>query len=70
MNIVIAGGGSVGVAIAQDLLDRHHSVTLVEQRPEIAERLRGQLPGVNVVTADACWKSRRFTKWAFARPTS
>jgi trk system potassium uptake protein TrkA len=54
MRVVIAGGGSVGTAIALDLIDRHHDVTLMEHLSETAEKLRGVLHGVNVVTADAC----------------
>lgn len=54
MRVVIAGGGSVGTAIALDLIDRHHDVTLLEQVSERAERLRSALPGVNVMAADAC----------------
>ena len=38
MKVVIAGGGSVGTAIALDLVDRHHDVTLLEQAPSTAER--------------------------------
>ncbi|HEV2426939.1 MAG TPA: NAD-binding protein [Acidimicrobiales bacterium] len=51
---MIAGGGSVGTAIALDMIDRHHDVTLFEQVTTTAEKLRGLLPGVNVVAADAC----------------
>ncbi|HEY7930831.1 MAG TPA: TrkA family potassium uptake protein [Acidimicrobiales bacterium] len=54
MKILIAGGGSVGTAIALDLLDRHHDVTLLEQVGATAEKLRTMLPGVNVLAADAC----------------
>ena len=54
MRVVVAGGGSVGTAIALDLVDRHHDVTLLEQVSERAERLRSALPGVNVMAADAC----------------
>ena len=54
MKVVIAGGGSVGTAIALDLIDRHHDVTLLEQVVTTAERLRQILPGVNVLAADAC----------------
>lgn len=54
MRVVIAGGGSVGTAIALDLIDRQHDVTLMEHITETAEKLRGALHGVNVVTADAC----------------
>jgi trk system potassium uptake protein TrkA len=51
---VIAGGGSVGTAIALDLADRHHDVTLLEQTSATAEKLKVMLPGVNVMAADAC----------------
>ncbi len=54
MRVVIAGGGSVGTAIALDLLDRHHQVTLLEQVTTVAERLKTLLLGVNVMAADAC----------------
>ncbi len=54
MKVVIAGGGSVGVAIAQDLVERHHTVTLLELRGDTAERLRKELHGINVITCDAC----------------
>ena len=54
MRVVVAGGGSVGTAIALDLIDRHHDVTLLEQRSEIADKLRSGLPGVTVLAADAC----------------
>jgi trk system potassium uptake protein len=54
VKIVIAGGGSVGTAIAQDLTDRHHDVTILEQRSDVSERLRKEHPSVNVVTCDAC----------------
>ena len=54
MRVLVAGGGSVGTAISLDLVDRHHDVTLMEQDAIVAEKLRGQLPSVEVVTADAC----------------
>ncbi len=54
MRVVIAGGGSVGTAIALDLVDRHHDVTLLERTVAVAERLKTILPGVNVMAADAC----------------
>jgi trk system potassium uptake protein TrkA len=52
--VVVAGGGSVGTAIATDLIDRHHDVILLEQVTATAERLKSLLPGVNVMAADAC----------------
>ena len=54
MRVVIAGGGSVGTAIALDLIDRHHDVTLLEHVSETAEKLKTLLPGVQVMAADAC----------------
>ena len=54
MRVVIAGGGSVGTSIALDLADRGHDITLLEQVTATAERLRTQLPGVQVIAADAC----------------
>ena len=54
MKVMIAGGGSVGVSIALDLVDRHHDVTLMEQVSTTAERLKSMLPAVNVVAGDAC----------------
>jgi len=51
---MVAGGGSVGTAIALDLVDRHHDVTLLEQTPSTADKLKAMLPGVNVMAADAC----------------
>lgn len=44
----------MGTAIALDLIDRHHDITVLEQVSETAERLRKVLPGVNVMAADAC----------------
>ncbi len=39
MKVVIAGGGSVGIAISLDLIDRHHDVTLMEQSNSVAEKI-------------------------------
>jgi trk system potassium uptake protein len=54
VKVIVGGGGSVGTAIALDLLDRNHDVTLMEQNVHTAERIRAQLPGVRVMAADAC----------------
>lgn len=51
---MIAGGGSVGTAIALDLVERHHDVLLLEHDADVAEKLRGLLHGVAVINADAC----------------
>ena len=45
MKVMIAGGGSVGVSIAFDLVDRHHDVTLLEQDTTTAEKSEGDAAG-------------------------
>ncbi len=53
MRVAIAGGGSVGTAIAADLFANGHEVLVFEQDPELVERLRPTL-GVTWIAADAC----------------
>lgn len=52
MKILIAGAGSVGRSIAQELISREHSVTLVDFDSR-AMRI-SQVPKANWVLADAC----------------
>ena len=40
MKVVIAGAGSVGVAITEDLDAKGYQVTLLERDQELAEKLR------------------------------
>jgi trk system potassium uptake protein TrkA len=54
MRVVIAGGGSVGSAIAIDLQRNGHSVQILEADGDRADALRTLLPGVEVVPCDAC----------------
>ncbi len=55
MFIVISGGGKIGSFLAQDLAGKGHGVVLIEQRPEIVERLARELPaGVLVIAGDGC----------------
>jgi trk system potassium uptake protein TrkA len=54
MRVVIAGGGSVGTAIAEDLQKNGHSVQVLETDADRVEVLRAALPGIEVVKCDAC----------------
>ena len=54
MKVAIAGGGSVGTAIARDLATNGHEVLVLEQDGELVERRRAEYQGVTWVTADAC----------------
>jgi len=53
MKVAIAGGGSVGTAIARELYANGHEVIVFEQDPELVERLRGTLD-IEWIAADAC----------------
>lgn len=53
MFAVIVGGGKVGSFIAETLQAKNHRVTVVEQRPEAAERLKKE-SSLNVVEGDGC----------------
>ena len=52
MYAIIIGAGRTGVGVARALAGRGAQVTLVEIRPEAAERARRALPGATVVVAD------------------
>jgi len=53
MKVAIAGAGSVGTAIATDLHNSGHDVLVLEQDPDLVERLRPTID-VTWVAADAC----------------
>jgi trk system potassium uptake protein TrkA len=54
MKVVVTGGGAVGRHLAQDLTERGHDVTLVEQRRDLAEKLGNWAPDTRIVYGDAC----------------
>lgn len=53
MRVAIAGGGSVGTAIAAELHRNGHDVLVIERDPDLVGRLRDELD-VTWVAADAC----------------
>ena len=53
MKVAIAGAGNVGTFIAADLHEAGHHVLLIEQDPDLVERLRPSLD-IEWVAADAC----------------
>jgi trk system potassium uptake protein TrkA len=55
MKVVVTGAGNVGRHLAEDLGERGHDVTLIEQNTAVATRAARELPdGVRVVLGDAC----------------
>lgn len=43
MKIVIAGGGDVGVKIAEKLIYENHDVTILEKDPQLIRTLQSKL---------------------------
>ncbi len=54
MRVVISGAGAVGRHLASDLASRGHSVTLIEQKPEVLEIAKEWAPDVELMLGDAC----------------
>ena len=54
MNIVIAGGGSVGRFIAEQLLGANHHVVVIDNDADVVSRHAGAIEGINWVRGDAC----------------
>jgi trk system potassium uptake protein TrkA len=54
MNVVIAGGGSVGRFIAEQLFSGGHSVTVLDNDADVVGRHSETLPSVTWVKGDAC----------------
>ena len=53
MYVVIAGGGKVGRAIARDLLEEGHTVTIIEREAGRCEQLLRDYDGALVIRGDA-----------------
>ncbi|CAM5577224.1 MULTISPECIES: potassium channel family protein [Streptomyces] len=54
MNVLIAGAGRLGTQIAQVLSAARNKVTLIDSDDDRVAELRSRLPGVLLVTGDAC----------------
>jgi trk system potassium uptake protein TrkA len=54
VRIVVAGAGNIGRHLANDLNERGHQVTVIEQDPAVVERAQEDAPGVGFVLGDAC----------------
>jgi Trk K+ transport system NAD-binding subunit len=52
MKIVINGGGKVGSFLAADMVKNGHQVTLIERRPEVAEKVVIEVPEAIVILGD------------------
>jgi trk system potassium uptake protein TrkA len=54
VRIVVAGAGNIGRHLANDLHERGHQVTVIEQDTAVVERAQEDAPGVGFVLGDAC----------------
>ena len=52
MIVIVVGGGKTGSHLTRRLIDEGHEVRLIENRPEIIERLQQELPGEALVSGD------------------
>lgn len=52
MRVVIAGAGSVGRSVARELIDKNHSVLLIDQNKDALGHER--IPGAEWLLSDAC----------------
>jgi trk system potassium uptake protein len=52
MFVMIVGGGKTGKQLALHLLEENYQVCLVEQRPEVVERLKQELPETVILAGD------------------
>jgi trk system potassium uptake protein TrkA len=53
--IVVNGGGKVASYLARQLIERGHNVAVIEKRPDIADKLAGELPKHPlIIVGDGC----------------
>lgn len=52
MFVIIVGGGKTGSQLASQLLDGGHKVRLIEDRPDVLQRLHEELPEEVIVAGD------------------
>jgi trk system potassium uptake protein TrkA len=52
MYVIIVGGGNTGSYLAKLLLDRGHTIKVVEERPMILEKIRVEIPPESIIAGD------------------
>src|SRR5256885_272809 len=52
MKVIVTGAGAVGRHLANDLADRGHEVTLIDQDAAVIDKVKDWAPGVKVMLGD------------------
>jgi trk system potassium uptake protein TrkA len=52
MFVIIVGGGNTGSYLAKLLLEGGHSVKVIEERPEVLEKMEGEIPPESIIAGD------------------
>jgi trk system potassium uptake protein TrkA len=52
MFVVIVGGGNTGSYLAKLLLEGGHSVKVIEERPAVLEKIKGEIPSESIIAGD------------------
>ncbi len=52
MFVIIVGGGNTGSQLAKFLLEAGHTVSVIEERPAVLEKLADEIPGEAIVKGD------------------
>jgi trk system potassium uptake protein TrkA len=52
MYVIIVGGGNTGSYLAKLLLDRGHTIKVVEERPMVLEKIRAEIPPESIIAGD------------------
>ena len=52
MFVIIVGGGNTGSQLAKFLIDAGHTVRIIDDRPNVLERLAGELPREIIINGD------------------
>jgi trk system potassium uptake protein TrkA len=52
MFVIIVGGGNTGSYLAKLLLEGGHSVKVIEERPEVLEKMKGEIPSESIIAGD------------------
>jgi trk system potassium uptake protein len=52
MFVIIVGGGNTGSYLAKLLLDRGHTVKVIEERPAILEKIKAEIPSDSIIAGD------------------